>query len=70
MDHNRAQGVMRGQAEGSCKASQGFNKGCGNSGETLDQCQSKVDLTLHVSRGHVDVDVWKVLTGFREGQTL
>lgn len=55
MDHNGAQGVMRGQAEGPCKASQGFNKGCGNAGETLDQCQRKVDLTLQgdVSRGRV-----------------
>ncbi len=53
---------MRGQAEGPRKASQGLNKGCGNTGETLDQCQRKVDLMLHVSWGRV-VDVWKVLQG-------
>lgn len=53
---------MRGQAEGPHKASQGLNKGCGNAGGTLDQCQRKVDLTLHVSWGRV-VDVWKVLRG-------
>ena len=55
MDNNRAQDVMRGQAEGPCKANQGFNKGCGNAGETLDQCQRRVDLTLPVSWGRVDV---------------
>lgn len=35
----------------------------------MDQCQRKVDLTLHVSWGRVVV-AWKVLTGFREGQGL
>lgn len=34
----------------------------GTLGETLDQCRCKVDLTLHVSQGHVD-DVGKVLQG-------
>lgn len=64
MDHNRAQGVMRGRAEGPRKAGQGFNKGCGNAVETLDQCQRKVDSTLHVSWGRVVV-VRKVLQGLK-----
>lgn len=48
---SRAQGVKTGQAEGPHKASQGLNRGCGNAGETLDQCQRRVGLTLHVSWG-------------------
>lgn len=50
---SRAQGVKTGQAEGPRKASQGLKRGCGNAGETLDQCQREVDLTLHVSWGRV-----------------
>lgn len=47
---------MRGQAERPSAASWEFNKGCGNSGETSDQCQMEVDLTLHVGwRRVVDV---------------
>lgn len=51
MDHNKAKGVMIGQAEAHHKASQGLTRAVGMFRETLDQCQGNVDLMLHVSWG-------------------